>query len=138
MATDNDIHAQAESFLNAMAPKPGPPPSRKKKEEQQSDIGKVGIVAKSNFNDTPCGINDKEQEFIRKYVLDRSNSICKTPSRQVLLNSEIQSRLHKYVKKVTGGRGSLSTMLNNILAEFIANNEDVLSSSFQKFNNEKF
>lgn len=138
MATDKDIHAQAESFLNAMAPKPGPPPSRRKKEEKQSEIEKVDSSATSNLNCTSYEITEKEQAFIQKYVLDRSNSICKTPSRQVLLNSEIQSRLHKYVKKVTGGRGSLSTMLNNILAEFIANNEDVLSSSFQKFNNEKF
>lgn len=138
MATDKDIHAQAESFLNAMAPKPGPPPSRRKKEEQQSEIVKTGNILSSNLNSTPDGITETEQAFIQKYVLDRSNSVCNTPSRQVLLNSEIQSRLHKYVKKVTGGRGSLSTMLNNILAEFIANNEDVLSSSFQKFNNEKF
>lgn len=138
MATDKDIHVQAESFLNAMAPKPGPPPSRRKKEEKQSEIEKVDSSATSNLNCTSDEITEKEQTFIQKYVLDRSNSICKTPSRQVLLNSEIQSRLHKYVKKVTGGRGSLSTMLNNILAEFIANNEDVLSSSFQKFNNEKF
>lgn len=138
MATDKDIHAQAESFLNAMAPKPGPPPSRRKKEEQQSEIAKTDNIPSSNLNSTPDGITETEQAFIQKYVLDRSNSVCNTPSRQVLLNSEIQSRLHKYVKKVTGGRGSLSTMLNNILAEFIANNEDVLSSSFQKFNNEKF
>lgn len=138
MATDKDIHAQAESFLNAMAPKPGPPPSRRKKEEQQSEIAKTDNLSTSNLRSTPDGITETEQAFIQKYVLDRSNSVCNTPSRQVLLNSEIQSRLHKYVKKVTGGRGSLSTMLNNILAEFIANNEDVLSSSFQKFNNEKF
>lgn len=138
MATDKDIHAQAESFLNAMAPKPGPPPSRKTKEEQQSEFAKTDNIPSSNLNSTPDGITETEQAFIQKYVLDRSNSVCNTPSRQVLLNSEIQSRLHKYVKKVTGGRGSLSTMLNNILAEFIAKNEDVLSSSFQKFNNEKF
>lgn len=138
MTTDKDIHAQAESFLNAMAPKPGPPPSRRKKEEQQSEIVKTDNIPSPNLSSTPDGITETEQAFIQKYVLDRSNSVCNTPSRQVLLNSEIQSRLHKYVKKVTGGRGSLSTMLNNILAEFIAKNEDVLSSSFQKFNNEKF
>lgn len=132
MATDNDLHAQAESFLNSMAPKPGPPPSRKKTEEKKPVKENVEIQTVSAEN------LDVEQAFIQKYVLDRSNSVCRNPSRQVLINSDIQARLHKYVKKVTNGRGSLSTMLNNILAEFISNNEDVMSSSFQKFNNEKF
>ena len=132
MATDKDIHAQAESFLNSMAPKPGPPPSRKKAEEKKSTKESIESKTVSAEN------LDTEQTFIQKYVLDRSNSVCRNPSRQVLINSDIQARLHKYVKKVTNGRGSLSTMLNNILAEFISNNEEVLSSSFQKFNNEKF
>lgn len=132
MATDNDLHAQAESFLNSMAPKPGPPPSRKKTEEKKQVKENVEIQFGSSEN------LDAEQTFIQKYVLDRSNSVCRNPSRQVLINSDIQARLHKYVKKVTNGRGSLSTMLNNILTEFISNNEEVLSSSFQKFNNENF
>lgn len=133
MATDNDIHAQAENFLNSMAPKPGPPPSRKKTEEKRQEKETV-----SKDLEVQSGDLDNEQAFIQKYVLDRSNSVCRNPSRQVLINSDIQARLHKYVKKVTNGRGSLSTMLNNILAEFISNNEELLSSSFQKFNNEKF
>lgn len=132
MATDKDIHAQAESFLNSMAPKPGPPPSRKKTEEKKSTKESVESKAVSAEN------LDTEHTFILKYVLDRSNSVCRNPSRQVLINSDIQARLHKYVKKVTNGHGSLSTMLNNILAEFISNNEEVLSSSFKKFNNEEF
>lgn len=132
MATDKDIHAQAESFLNSMAPKPGPPPSRKKTEEKKSTKESIESKTVSAEN------LDMEQTFIHKYVLDRSNSVCRNPSRQVLINSDIQARLHKYVKKVTNGRGSLSTMLNNILAEFISNNEKVLSSSFKKFNDEEF
>ena len=81
---------------------------------------------------------DDEDAFLKKYILDRSNSICDKSSRQVLVNSDLHLRLQRYVTKVSGGRCALSNFLNNILSEFIRTHEDVMSKTFARFNNEKF
>ena len=123
MASDKELNAQAEDFLNAMAPRPVPPASRKKHTEKIEEEKPVA---------------DDEDKFLSTYILDRSNSVCDKPSRQVLINNDLHLRLQRYVSKVSGGRGALSNFLNNILTEFIRTHEDVMSKTFARYNNEKF
>jgi len=79
-----------------------------------------------------------EDDFRNKYVLDRSNSVSDKPSRQTLINADIHSRLQTFVYKCSNGKGKMATFLNNILAEFIQNHEEIMKRTVKKFNNEDF
>ena len=80
MASDKELNAQAEDFLNAMAPRPVPPASRKKH---------TGIIEEEK------PITNDEDAFLNRYILNRSNSICDKPSRQVLINNDLHLRLRE-------------------------------------------
>lgn len=135
MATDNDIHAQAESFLNAMAPKPGPPPSRKKKEEQQ-DSSTTAPRPSKVVTQPSEGLSCDEIRFMQEYFSDTNGAFAYSSSKHVLIDSNIHAQLLKFVRATS--KGKLMVLLNNILARFLSENKDMIQCIKSKLNNSNF
>lgn len=132
MAEDKDIHEKGQEFLHALRPKPAPPASRQKKEDMTAQ-------APDDRNDDAQAdrFSEDEYRFLRTYVLDKSNSASPYPTRQVLITSELHEKLQRFVKTASNQRGALSNFLNNVLTNFLKDNDGVLQSIFAKCNNKK-
>ena len=136
MATDKEINEQAEDFLNAMAPKPVPPPSRAKKDtilnqhEIQERIRQQTPKLESEY------LSLEEQSFLMKYLTVSGGVFSESSSKHVLIDSRIHERLYSVVK-ITG-KGRLVYLLNNILLEFITEQEPMFQSILSKLINKKF
>lgn len=120
--TEKEINEQGKAFLSKLAPLPESPASRRKKEPADTNL------------------TERERTFVRKYLGDSSalEIVSNKQSKQVLINAAIHDRLKRYTVKISGGSGKLTTIVNNVLAEFIEQNIDLLESTFAKFNNDKF
>lgn len=132
MAEDKDIHEKGQEFLHALRPKPAPPASRQKKEDMTAQS------PDDRNDDTQAdGFSEDEYRFLKTYVLDKSNSASPYPTRQVLITSELHEKLQRFVKTASNQRGALSNFLNNVLTNFLKDNDGVLQSIFAKCNNKK-
>lgn len=132
MAEDKDIHEKGQEFLHALRPKPAPPASRQKKEDMTAQ------APDDRSDDAQAdGFSEDEYKFLKTYVLDKSNSASPYPTRQVLITSELHEKLQRFVKTASNQRGALSNFLNNVLTNFLKDNDEVLQSIFAKCNNKK-
>ena len=132
MAEDKDIHEKGQEFLHALRPKPAPPASRQKKEDMTAQA-----PDDCNNDAQADGFSEDEYRFLKTYVLDKSNSASPYPTRQVLITSELHEKLQRFVKTASNQRGALSNFLNNVLTNFLKENDGVLQSIFAKCNNKK-
>lgn len=132
MAEDKDIHEKGQEFLHALRPKPAPPAPRQKKEDMTAQT-----PDEREDNAQADGFSEDEYRFLKTYVLDKSNSASPYPTRQVLITSELHEKLQRFVKTASNQRGALSNFLNNVLTNFLKDNDEVLQSIFAKCNNKK-